>query len=51
MDARSVKISKFLSLVLRHKPETIGLKLDEAGWASVCGRTVLFFIFPRMEFG
>lgn len=29
------KISKFLSLVLRHKPETIGLHLDEQGWASV----------------
>ncbi|WP_038170790.1 RNA 2'-phosphotransferase [Verrucomicrobium sp. BvORR106] len=26
--------SKFLSLVLRHKPEEIGLVLDEAGWAS-----------------
>lgn len=30
-----VRISKFLSLVLRHKPETIGLYLDENGWASV----------------
>ncbi|MEL6989019.1 MAG: RNA 2'-phosphotransferase, partial [Bacteroidota bacterium] len=29
------KISKFLSLVLRHKPETIGLKLDPNGWADV----------------
>lgn len=28
------KISKFLSLVLRHKPETIGLELDENGWAN-----------------
>lgn len=28
-------VSKFLSLVLRHKPETIGLTLDEAGWATV----------------
>lgn len=26
--------SKFLSLVLRHSPGTIGLKLDEAGWAQ-----------------
>lgn len=25
-------ISKFLSLVLRHKPEEIGLGLDENGW-------------------
>ncbi len=28
-------ISKFLSLVLRHKPQSIGLVLDEAGWAGV----------------
>ena len=26
--------SKFLSLVLRHSPQTIGLKLDSAGWAQ-----------------
>lgn len=29
------KVSKFLSLILRHKPETINLKLDENGWAFV----------------
>ncbi|WP_343611147.1 RNA 2'-phosphotransferase [Chryseobacterium oranimense] len=29
------KISKFLSLILRHQPETIQLKLDENGWADV----------------
>ncbi|WP_443749172.1 RNA 2'-phosphotransferase [Asticcacaulis solisilvae] len=28
-------ISKFLSLVLRHQPETIGLMLDEAGWTDL----------------
>jgi putative RNA 2'-phosphotransferase len=28
------KISKFLSLVLRHKPEEIGLQLDNEGWAD-----------------
>ena len=27
--------SKFLSIILRHKPETIGIKLDEHGWADV----------------
>ena len=27
--------SKFLSLILRHKPETIGLKLDPNGWVNV----------------
>ena len=31
----AIKISKFLSLVLRHKPETIGLSLDQNGWANV----------------
>jgi len=29
------KLSKFLSLLLRHQPEIIGLKLDENGWADV----------------
>jgi len=28
-------ISKFLSLVLRHKPETIGIELDQNGWTDV----------------
>jgi putative RNA 2'-phosphotransferase len=28
-------VSRFLSLVLRHKPETIGLKLDKGGWVDV----------------
>ena len=27
--------SKYISLILRHKPETIGITLDEHGWASV----------------
>ena len=27
--------SKFLALILRHKPETIGITLDEHGWANV----------------
>jgi putative RNA 2'-phosphotransferase len=34
-ERRKTKISKFLSLVLRHKPEEIGLRLDENGWAQV----------------
>src|SRR5262249_44178166 len=29
------KVSRFLSLVLRHKPEKIGLALDGQGWADV----------------
>ena len=27
--------SKFISLILRHKPEEIGITLDEHGWANV----------------
>ena len=27
--------SKYMSLILRHKPETIGISLDEHGWANV----------------
>ena len=27
--------SKFIALILRHKPETIGISLDEHGWANV----------------
>lgn len=30
-----VRASKFLSLVLRHKPEAAGLALDPEGWADV----------------
>ena len=29
------RTSCFLSLILRHKPETIGISLDEHGWANV----------------
>lgn len=32
---RKIQISKFLSLVLRHDPGKIGLRLDENGWAQV----------------
>lgn len=35
MKNNSTHISKFLSLVLRHKPEEIGLQLNENGWANV----------------
>jgi putative RNA 2'-phosphotransferase len=35
MAPQYTKTSKFLSLVLRHKPDTIGLQIDKAGWASI----------------
>lgn len=28
-------ISKYMCLILRHKPEAIGITLDEHGWANV----------------
>ncbi len=34
-EKENTNISKFLSLVLRHQPETIGIILDENGWTSV----------------
>ncbi|MCE3075121.1 RNA 2'-phosphotransferase [Chryseobacterium gwangjuense] len=34
-EQKKKKISKFLSYVLRHHPELIGLTLDEQGWTSV----------------
>lgn len=30
-----VQLSKFLSFVLRHKPDAIGLTLDQQGWARI----------------
>ncbi|CUI08715.1 RNA:NAD 2'-phosphotransferase [Janthinobacterium sp. CG23_2] len=32
---RTVAVSKFLSLILRHSPGTIGLTLDQNGWADI----------------
>jgi putative RNA 2'-phosphotransferase len=34
-DKETIRKSKFLSLVLRHEPEHIGLKLGDAGWIRV----------------
>jgi putative RNA 2'-phosphotransferase len=35
MSIEHTKVSKFLSYVLRHKPDAIGLTLDEQGWADI----------------
>jgi putative RNA 2'-phosphotransferase len=35
MSANHVRLSKFLSLVLRHEPHKAGLTLDSAGWVEV----------------
>ena len=43
-EQQTTKMSRFLSLVLRHQPETAGIQLDGAGWVAVeellsgCGR-------------
>ena len=29
------EVSKYMSLILRHKPDAIGITLDEHGWANV----------------
>lgn len=35
ISTRLEKVSKFLSLVLRHKPDAAGITLDKHGWANV----------------
>ena len=35
MGNKNDKLSVFISLILRHKPETIGISLDEFGYANV----------------
>ncbi|MCL1790601.1 MAG: RNA 2'-phosphotransferase [Peptococcaceae bacterium] len=35
MNKKEIEISKFLSYVLRHHPEAIGLILDNEGWAEI----------------
>ncbi len=34
-DKETVRTSKFLSLILRHEPERVGLELGDAGWVGV----------------
>ena len=35
MKGNNTSTSRFISLILRHKPEVIGITLDEHGWANV----------------
>lgn len=35
MKNKNAKLSVFISLILRHKPEAVGISLDEHGYASV----------------
>ena len=34
-DGKLTRTSRYISLILRHKPEVIGIRLDENGWANV----------------
>lgn len=49
------RIGKFLSLVLRHSPETIGIELDEKGWVDVselikkCAKHRYVFTITQLE--
>lgn len=46
------QISKFLSLILRHQPEKIGLELDKNGWAlisDILGKSKLQFTFEELK--
>lgn len=53
MSTSSVRISKFLSLILRHEPVRAGLTLDAAGWVDVDalmrGCAAAGFAFTRAE--
>ena len=50
-----LRLSKFLSLVLRHEPERIGIALDVAGWVAVdellaaCGRHGVVLSRERLD--
>ena len=35
MDKHLVEISKFLSYILRHEPQAIGIELDREGWTDI----------------
>lgn len=35
MKGNNTGTGRFISLILRHKPEVIGITLDEHGWANV----------------
>ncbi|NDV60384.1 RNA 2'-phosphotransferase [Bacteroides sp. 519] len=49
------RIGKFISLILRHEPGKIGLKLDDNGWANVdeliskCAKHRVSFTMKQLE--
>lgn len=54
MDSVLIKWSKLLAMALRHKPEAVGIELDEHGWAEVAAVIGAFnkvgvFNLPMLE--
>ncbi len=53
-EQKKKSIGKFLSLILRHQPDTIGLILDENGWANIdeliekCKKENVLFTFDEL---
>ena len=47
--ANLVQLSKFLSLLLRHRPERFGLRLDEEGWASLAEVMDILHRLPNLR--
>lgn len=52
-----IELGRFISLILRHKPEAVGIKLDSNGWADVdklisginkCGKKINMEILERI---
>jgi putative RNA 2'-phosphotransferase len=35
IDRRLIRVSKLLALILRHRPQAVGVRLDPAGWIGV----------------
>lgn len=51
MEKHLASISKYLSFILRHKPESIGLALDDFGWAdidSLIAKTMDYQLTPEV---
>lgn len=49
-DAKAKKISKLLSLILRHRPETVHIQLDKQGFTSIDELIININRFARLSF-
>lgn len=54
-EEKRIRCSKFLALILRHQPESVGLILDPEGWAPIadvlaaCRKKNRALTFPELE--